>query len=1067
VLIGGPIGSKDLRSAGRERCGKARKRLPAGALLALLFGISVAAAAVPANPEQDQTAQFQGQTVRHILFEGAAAVRLTTLEEKLPQAIGAPLDSAKIADSLRQLFATGLFNEVEASAESGPDGVTVIFHGTPRMFIGTVTVTGAKGATVNTQLERASRLNPGTRVTKAKLTQAETAMRAVLAQNGYNEATIQSQLTEHTQEQLTDIAFQVVSGPRARVGDVQVSGDSGMTVADFRKLGKLKLGAPVDRDTVSRALTGVLKYYRKQKHLEAEIKLESQEYASHRVNYRFAASKGRIVKVLVEGASLGEDHIKKLVPVFEEGTVDDDLLNEGNRRIRNYFQSLGYFDAKVDHQTSTPPGGEVLIVFNVDLGTRRSVEKVSVDGNHYFSADTLEDLLSVHVASSFDRHGAYSQALVASDVGALEAVYKNNGFSAVKITPEAFAGDAPQAPNQPPRAGDAGARLRLIYHIEEGQQQQVGSLQFDGNDHISSEELAALLNTEAGQLLSARNLAGDRDTLATRYVSKGFDEVRVDVEQNTEAGDTTKADVTFRITEGKQTFVRNVLLTGLHYTRPQTVEKAITLKPGDPLNQEALEETQKNLYEYALFNEINVAIQNPNGDETHKTVLLQAQEARRWTFTYGGGFEVQTGTPENGCQGYLASGVTTCKPEGKTGVSPRLLLALTRNNLFGRDQSASIQGNYGGLEQKVNLVYQNPRFLGLRTIGFTFTGGYGSSLDVTTYVASRIEAGFRFKQTLNRPGANLLRANTFIYGYDFRRVKVTEESLQVFPAFVPVLAAAVRVGGPSVTWIRDTRDSPVDSHRGTYTSFQEFISAGAFGAEAHFNRIDTANSSYFSWAKDKWVLARNTRYGQERTFGSDDSLLLPLPERLFAGGATSLRGFSINAAGPRDPDTGFPIGGAGTLVNSTELRLPPTPLPYLGDALSFVIFHDMGNIFNNSSDVWPSLLRFRQPDRDECKKNTPPQEDPVTHNLYLPYPDGPVYSTGPTRTCRFDYFSHALGLGLRYHTPVGPIRLDFSYNLNPPIYPINVDYGLTEPFSNQHIGEAGHFNFFFSLGQTF
>jgi outer membrane protein insertion porin family len=1026
-------------------------------LLAFLFGISVAAAAVPAHPDEDQTAQLQGQTVRHILFEGAAAVRLTTLEEKLPQAIGAPLDSAKIAESLRQLFATGLFNEVEASAESGPDGVTVIFHGTPRMFIGTVTVTGAKGATVNTQLERASRLNPGTRVTQAKLTQAETAMRAVLAQNGYNEATIQSQLTEHTQEQLTDIAFQVVSGPRARVGDVQVSGDSGMTAAEFRKLGKLKLGAPVDRDTVSRALTGVLKYYRKQKHLEAEIKLEAQEYAAHRVNYRFTANKGRIVKVVVEGASLREDHIKKLVPVFEEGTVDDDLLNEGNRRIRNYFQSLGYFDAKVDHQTSTPPGGEVLIVFNVDLGTRRSVEKVSVDGNHYFSADTLEDLLSVHVASSFDRHGAYSQVLVASDVAALEAVYKNNGFSAVKITPEAFAGDAPQAPNQPPRAGDAGARLRMVYHIEEGQQQQVGSLQFDGNDHISSEELAALLNTEPGQLLSARNLAGDRDTLATRYVSKGFDQVRVDVEQSTEEGDATKADVTFRITEGPQTFVRNVLLTGLHYTRPDTVAKAITIKPGDPLNQEALDETQKNLYEYALFNEINVAIQNPNGDESHKTVLLQAQEARRWTFTYGGGFEVQTGSPVQGCQSQIAFGVP-CTPSGKTGIGPRLLLALTRNNLFGRDQSASIQGNYGLLEQKVNFVYQNPRFLGSRTIGFTFTGGYGSSLDVTTYVASRLEAGFRFKQTYSRPGANLLRANTFIYGYDFRRVKVAEESLQVYPNFVQKLSAAVRVGGPSLTWIRDTRDSPVDSHRGTYSSFQESLSAGPFGAEAHFNRIDTSNSSYYSWDKDKWVVARNTRYGQERSFGSEDARLLPLPERLYAGGATSLRGFSINAAGPRDPQTGFPIGGAGALVNSTELRLPPTPLPYLGDALSFVLFHDMGNVFNNSSDVWPSLLRLTQPDKDACRM---PQDKAVP----APDPPGPVISTGGTGHCSFNYFAHTPGLGVRYHTPVGPIRLDFSYNLNPPIYPVTYDYG--HPERDPYVGHAGHFNFFFSLGQTF
>ena len=101
--------------------------------------------------------------------------------------------------------------------------------------------------------------------------------------------------------------------------------------------------------------------------------------------------------------------------------------------------------------------------------------------------------------------------------------------------------------------------------------------------------------------------------------------------------------------EGQQIFVRKVLLTGLHYTRPDTVAKAITLHPGDPLNQTALAETQRNLYDFALFNEVNTAVENPNGGEPHKTVLLQTTEARRWTLTYGLGFEAQTGTPQNNC----------------------------------------------------------------------------------------------------------------------------------------------------------------------------------------------------------------------------------------------------------------------------------------------------------------------------------------------------------------------------------------------------------------------------------
>ncbi len=125
------------------------------------------------------------------------------------------------------------------------------------------------------------------------------------------------------------------------------------------------------------------------------------------------------------------------------------------------------------------------------------------------------------------------------------------------------------------------------------------------------------MNTVAGQLLSPENLAGDRDALLTDYMSRGFDQVQVEVSQQMEPADASKVDVVFHITEGRQIFVRKVLLTGLHYTRPETVAKAITLHPGDPLNETALMETQRNLYDFALFNEIDTAIENPTGERRH------------------------------------------------------------------------------------------------------------------------------------------------------------------------------------------------------------------------------------------------------------------------------------------------------------------------------------------------------------------------------------------------------------------------------------------------------------------
>lgn len=990
---------------------------------------------------------WEGLKVEAVRFEGVPATRLAPLPSLLELQPGQKLDATKTRSSLRVLYGTGLYHTIDVEGERHGDSVIIIFNGSPNLFVGRVLVHGVKNDRLTSQLQRSAKLTAGATFSPTALERADILLEETLQENGFYQAKIARSTAVDSTNSLIDVNYQVDEGKQARVGDVAVAGNSGMTQPDFRKRAKLKNNSKVNRDTVSRALSGLRKNYQKKDRLEANVSLQSKQFhlPQNHLDFAFQANQGPLVSVKVNGAKLSKGQIRRLIPVYEEGAVDDDLLNEGDRNLREHFQRQGYFDAKVTHDHSAPDASHSAVMFNVDLGPLHRVDWVRAAGNKYFDKDIVHDLLRVQAAGTFNRHGTFSQNLVTADSGSITALYQGNGFSHVKITPVIHDTDA-EATSRRTKL----AHLTVLYQIDEGVQQRIAKLEINGTKQIPLNVMTPMLNTQVGQPYSSANVAGDRDTILSYYLAHGFEHAQLDVTQQQDPANPAAVNIVMNVSEGDQTFVDRVLLSGLHYTRESTVKDRILIHPGDTLDQSALLEMQRRLYDLTLFNEVNTAVQNPNGDQQRKNVLVQFTEARRWDINYGFGFEVQTGNPETNCpspavliQLGLNPNTYHCSPNGKFGASPRVLFDVSRINLRGKDKSISVRTAYGSLEQRATFIFSNPHLFNLKTFDASFSGGYTNSQDVTTYAASRLEGSIRVTEHLNRP-------TTLIYEFTYRRVKVDPNSVQVAPDEIPLVSEPVRVGGPGITWIRDTRDNPLDAHRGTYNTVQNFFAHSSFGSEANFNRLDATNSTYYTFGKRGFVFARSTRYAFERTFGNASQQLIPLPERLYAGGAQSLRGFSINAAGPRDPSTGFPIGGAAALVNSFEMRFPNPTLPYVGNSVGFVLFHDMGNVFDKASDIWPSFLRVRQPNSSACRNLTNP---PATHDT----------SIGQQGDCSFNDFSHAVGLGVRYHTPIGPLRADFSYNLNAPIYPVIIDYTGKAP----HVERAGRFNFFFSIGQSF
>ncbi len=161
---------------------------------------------------------------------------------------------------------------------------------------------------------------------------------------------------------------------------------------------------------------------------------------------------------------------------------------------------------------------------------------------------------------------------------------------------------------------------------------------------------------------------------------------------------------------------------------------------------------------------------------------------------------------------------------------------------------------------------------------------------------------------------------------------------------------------------------------------------------------------------------------------------IPLPELFFAGGSNSLRGFSINQAGPRDPESGYPIGGQGLFVNNLEMRTPPVPLPFVGDNLGFVFFHDMGNVFASANQIASGMLRLHQPSIADC----------ASPNSKVP--------------CNFSYNPQAIGMGVRYKTPSRTCTSGPWLQLQP---------DALSHSEQDRVTSLRHINFFFSIGQTF
>ena len=970
-----------IRSLG---CEQARHLFRVGAILVWLSAASLSFAQ---QAPQDMLAGYEGEMVTKIEIAAPPNTDMEAIQQLIVQKAGQPFSAAQMHASVQALQRTKLFTQVQLDIQPDQDGVRLVFILQPADYVGVLSFPGATNVFTYVRLLQAANIPEQAPFVEDLLPESRGRVTRFLHDSGYFLATVQTQVQRDEARRVVNIMYVCNLGRRAKIGSLVFDGLSDSEAASVRsalrspwavlKGVSLKPGKPYFEARIRKSVDFIRDHLRKSGRLAPSVEFASFFYdpETNRATITFRVQPGPLVSVKVVGVHVSQSKIRKLVPVYEESSVDRDLVDEGERNLTSYLQSKGFFNAKIDSRMSTAPSGSIDIVYEVSRGKRHRVEGVYFSGNHYFGEDVLQAQVSVKKGHSILGHvfsrGKFSDDLLRKSKQSIETLYKNQGFANVSVTVN---------------AKDYDPDVDVTFNIVEGPQDKVQSFRLIDNQTQSAETLTSRrpLNLQPGKPYSPELLQQDRNRILAVYLNRGYLNAQFTSTATPTAEDPHLFDVVYTINEGPQAHVSDVVLLGQQVTRPGFIEKITnpSVRPGDPISEGKMLTGESDLYNLGVFDWASIKPLRPIADQTQEEVLIKVHESKRNTIDVGGGLEI---IPRSGNIPVGAVALPGIPPVSlgskftvsqKSFVGPRFSFDFSRHNLRGRAETASIGTVLSRLDQRVLFTYSDP-YWG----GSAWSSLFSMSVERTTenpiYTADLGRVSFQVERALNSK-----KDTHLILRYSFQRTDLFNITI---PDLVLPEDRKVRLSTFEAEYVRDTRDKPLDAHKGIYQTFDFGVTPKALGSSADFVRF--LGQTAFYRPVGPWLTwANNFRLGLAAPFSGSR---VPLSESFFSGGADSLRGFPINGAGPQRPVQvcgnpgnpatctliSVPNGGNMLFIVNSELRFP---IP-LKSGLGGVVFYDGGNVY--------SRINFHQ---------------------------------------LVDDYTHTIGFGFRYQTPVGPIRFDIG-----------------------------------------
>jgi outer membrane protein insertion porin family len=977
-------------------------------ILCFAFMTALVCSAAFGQTAPADSAAYIGKTIVEVgLLSEGRPVEDPAAAALIETQVGEPLSMASVRESITHLFGLGRFQDVRVDATDAPGGVRLHYDLIPLHSVQEVNflavsadtaspASGSKALGVDEGLLRRTMTNRfGASPPVGRAPEVARTLEQVYRDQGFLRATVRPVALEKHDPDRTLLTFEIDPGPRAAIGAVQVEGTPIGTREAFLKTIGVAPGAPYQPAAITAALSTYVEKLHKRGRYEAAVSYRPRPSADATVvDLTVFVQIGRAVTIAYRGDPIPREKLADLVPLAREASVDEDLVEDSVQRIKRYLNQQGYW--KADTTVEREEGdGTLAIVFTIHKGAHYVVSQgVEIDGNRSVAIEQLRPALV-----KLQPNDVFVESNLSAAVSAIAGVYQKLGYAQAKVNASANELNPP-APGQ--------GLVRPVIVITEGPLTLVGEVRFAGDASIPEDQLRPLITSAPGTPYYEPRIAADRDKVTLEYRNRGFESVNVVVVPAL-SPDQRQAGLMFEITEGQQTIVDHILIIGNTRTDQRVIKRELLIQEGKPLGLEDIAESQRRLGALGLFRRFRIE-ELAHGNAGNKDVLVTVEEAAARTFSYGGGAEVTK-----------RLFTTLDGPEERLDLGPRGFVDLGFRNIGGRNRSldlysrlalhpeATASGStnlagFGFSEYRVVSTLREPRAIGLN-----------ADLALTAAIEQGIRSTFNFtRKGVNAeigrrlsPGVRTNARYSFNTTRTFQSGPITPENEARIDRLFPQVRLSIFAGAIS----RDTRDDVLDPGRGSFVSEEASVAARALGGQVGFLKSYSQGFWFHRLPVQRRIVfasrvAVGLAHGFTRPVASIDGVPqppiddLPASERFFAGGDTTIRGFALDTAGAPNTisPTGFPLGGNALLLFNGELRMP------VWRDLGAAVFLDGGNVFNRVSEI----------ELDEARATA--------------------------------------GFGLRYRSPIGPIRFDIGFKLDRQLVAGRL--------------ESGH-AFHFSVGQAF